>query len=231
MSDRLRNFDVGAELATEFFRGRCDELAEALLGKLLVTEDGDEMTGGIVVETEAYLGENDPACHLSDGRTKRNRAFFNGAGTVYVFKIYDSNNLNVITEYESHPECILVRALRPTHGVERMKLRRGVEETTELASGPGRLTEALGIEKRELNDVPLDECRLSIYDTDLAGFEVVQDRRIGVTEAEDWLFRFCIGEDRWVSKPPTRGLEQSLDADRYYRDLISYRITSLSEYR
>lgn len=231
MNVRPKEFEIGDPLGPEFFRGRCSDLSEALLGKLLLHRNGDEPTGGIIVETEAYLGENDPACHLANGRTKRTKPFFSGAGTVYVFKIYHNNNLNIITEYESHPECILVRSLRPTHGIGLMKRRRDTDDPHDLTAGPGKLTEALGIDKQDLNDVPLADAPLSIHETNVTDFEVVQTRRVGLSRAQDWLFRFCVRGCEWVSKPPEPNLDQPIDPDQYYRTLASHRVTTLADYR
>ncbi|MFC7165172.1 DNA-3-methyladenine glycosylase [Halospeciosus flavus] len=210
------DFERGDALDTEFFRRQGRHVARDLVGTLLLNESddgtgdgtggetGDETdggpVGGLVVEAEAYVNAIDPACHLSAGRTPRTEPFFRGAGTVYVFSMHGHHLLNVITAYEDHPEGVLLRALEPTHGRERMHERRGRERTTELTSGPGKLTEALGVTKEAYDGRPLAETSLSFYETDWDP-EVQVSPRIGVTGAEDWPLRFTAAGSDCLSKP------------------------------
>ncbi|MFB6144717.1 MAG: DNA-3-methyladenine glycosylase [Candidatus Nanohaloarchaea archaeon] len=175
------------ELTEDFFHGRVTDIAEELIGKLLVNEDNG--AAGVIVETEAYLGVRDPASHLVNAGEKRRETFERGAGTVYVFKIYRHSNLNFLTEREGVTEGVLVRAAEPVEGIEEMKKRRRVEEEIELCSGPGKLCEAFGITKDEYNKTPVGESPLSVYRTG-KDIEVKKTGRIGISSAEKWPLRF-----------------------------------------
>lgn len=194
-----RNLGIGDEVDRSFFAGKCSELAKDLVGKLLVRH-GEEDIGGIISETEAYLGNKDPACHLYAGQTKRTRPFLNGRGTVYVFKIFRHNNLNIITEYHGEPECILIRAIHPTHGVDEMLERRCVDEIQDLTTGPGKLTQAVGVSKATHNDVPLHQSELAIYETSLQDPAITTTRRVGISKAEDWPLRYTLTDSPFVSR-------------------------------
>lgn len=216
-------------LTSDYFEGKCTDLAQDFIGKLLLHRTSEGMAGGIIVETEAYLGANDPACHLASGRTKRTKPFFGGKGTIYVFKIYRHSNLNIITECNSHPECILIRALEPTHGIKLMKKRRGTENLTELTTGPGKLTEALGITKENLNNTPLDDCPMEIRKTNFSDFEVIRTGRVGLSTAEDWPLRYTMRDNEFLSKNVQRPLDLSLDFSTYYKELHSETRLTLPE--
>lgn len=227
--ESTRDFAIGNPLSADYFVGKCTEISESLIGKLLLHRSSGGLAGGIIVETEAYLGANDPACHLSSGRTKRTKPFFGGKGTIYVFKIYRHNNLNIITEYNSHPECILIRAIEPTHGISFMRERRGTDDRTELTTGPGKLTEALEITKENLNNIPLEDSPLEIRDTDVDDFSVVQTGRVGLSKAKGWPLRYTMEYNEYLSKNILRPLDISLDLDDYYDKLHSQTRLTLPE--
>lgn len=216
-------------LTSDYFEGQCIDLAESLVGKLLLHRTSEGVTGGIITETEAYLGKDDPSCHLSSGRTDRNTPFYSGKGTIYVFKIYRHHNLNIITEYGSYPECILIRALEPAVGIELMQERRGREALDELTTGPGKLTEALGIKKERINNTPLEGSNLEIYDTDVTDFSVSRSDRIGISEAEEWPLRFCMEESEFISKPISTSPSHSFDREEYYSGRSTVQNKTLSE--
>lgn len=201
-------FAVEQPLSAAFFQGQTRTVAKDLLGTLLLVETEAGPVGGIVVETEAYINAVDPACHLYKGRTPRTEPFFSGAGTLYVYRIHGHHALNVITEYEGHPEGILFRAIEPTHGLDRMRERRGFDDPRKLCSGPGKLTEALGVTKAEFNDRPIADTRLSLYETDLDP-DVEVSSRVGVTSAEDWPLRFTVADSEFISQPVPS--DESLD--------------------
>lgn len=174
-------------------------VARALLGKLLVVAGDDERCGGIIVETEAYLGRRDPACHLARGRTPRTEPFFRGAGTIYVYAIHQQVCLNVITGGEDEPECVLIRAVEPTVGIEPMRGRRGREEVHELASGPGKLCRALGITRAD-SGTRLGDGRIGIFETGAVLPTVGVTRRIGIRHAIEWPLRFVLQGNRHLSR-------------------------------
>jgi DNA-3-methyladenine glycosylase len=190
----------------EFEGRKSTDICRELIGSELIRrEPGGEPTAGIVVEAESYVGAADPAAHVSGGVTERNKPFFGGPGNVYVFKIYQHSNLNFISTYEDHPECVLIRALEPTKGVERMRRRRGFEDDTKLCSGPGRLTEALDIDKDRHNNTALRDSVVELRDTDREP-EIAVTERVGVSGAEDWPLRFVAAGNPHVSvSKPHRG--------------------------
>lgn len=211
----------GRDLTTADFRGEARDVARDLVGTLLLNHDGSSASpvGGLIVETEAYVNAVDSACHLTGGRTPRTESFFSGPGTLYVYTMHGHHALNLITTLDDHPEGILIRAIEPTHGIDTMAERRGfdVEESTLLASGPGRLTEALGITKAEFDDHPLSETSLAISETDWNP-DVDVTGRIGVTSARDWPLRFVASGSEYVSKTaPDVDLDYAVVEDAYQR--------------
>ena len=142
-------------LSRFFYERPTLEVAKELLGKLLVRMWDGKRISGIIIETEAYIGEDDPACHASVGKTPRNCIMYGQAGFAYVYFIYGMYFcLNVVTERYGFPAAVLIRALEPVEGIEWMKKWRNKDKLSELTSGPGKLTQALFITK-ELNGVDL----------------------------------------------------------------------------
>lgn len=206
-------------LSSADFEGRCPEIAASLLGTHLLYETPEGIAAGIVTETEAYLGTTDPACHLYGGPTPRTEPFFSGAGTIYVYEIWGHGNLDVITAFESRPECVLIRSLEPTVSLDRMRERRGRDARDELTTGPGRLTEALGIEKADVNDVAIDDSTLWLLDPGPdAKPDVERSSRIGVSEAADWPLRFCARDSAFLSKPIQAWSDDSFRLADHYED-------------
>ncbi len=140
-------------------------LARSLLGKSLFTRINGELTGGIIIETEAYAGAADKACHsYKNRRTPRNEAMFALGGIAYVYLCYGIHHLlNIITGAENEPVGILLRAIEPTHGIETMLKRRGHPKLPALASGPGSLSQALGVTLQH-NKISLDSPTLWLED-------------------------------------------------------------------
>jgi len=202
-------FAVGGALGTEAFRGQARRLAPDRLGALLLVETPDGPVGGIVVETEAYVNGVDPASHLAAGRTPRTESFCGGPGTVYVYTIHGHHALDLISVHDGYREGILIRALEPTHGLDRMRDRRSFDTRGKLASGPGKLTEALGVTTAEFDGRPLGETRLSLHETDLEP-AVAGSGRVGISAVEDWPLRFALADSPFLSRPvPT---DEPLDA-------------------
>ncbi len=120
-------------------------VARQLLGRLLVSMVDGELTTGIIVETESYLAERDSACHAARGPTRKTNVMFGPGGFAYVYPIHAKYCFNVVTEVAGRPSAVLIRAIEPMDGIEIMRRRRGVDALTDLARGPGRLCQALGI--------------------------------------------------------------------------------------
>ena len=165
-------------------------VARDLLGKVLV----HGATGGIIVETEAYLGLHDAASHAYRGISERNQVMFGSPGHAYVYFIYGMYDcVNVVCEGKGNPGAVLIRAIEPLFGVELMQIRRpGAKRLREIASGPGKLTIALGI-TRALNGADVTKGSLVVRDRRGGeAFEIVAGPRIGITKCADWPLRFTI---------------------------------------
>ena len=177
------------------------ELARFLIGKMLLRALAEDVVGGRIVETEAY-GVGDPAGHAYRGMTPRNRALFLERGHAYVYLAYGvSFMLNVSSETPGVGAGVLIRAIEPTVGVTIMERNRGVERPRDLARGPGRLCDALSIDRR-LDGIDL--CRIGPLWLGIDGpasGEIGQSKRIGITRAPDSLLRFYVRGNRFVSGP------------------------------
>ena len=161
------------------------------------------MARGRIVETEAYLGPDDPASHAAAGLTERNRALHGPPGTAYVYFIYGMHwCVNAVTREAGHGSAVLIRALEPMAGLPLMRRRRRGRPDRELASGPARLCEALGIDGR-LDGAPLDRGRLRILEgARIPDADVVVTARVGIRRAADWPLRFVVRGSPWVSHAP-----------------------------
>jgi len=177
-------------------------VARELIGKILVHETSAGITSGVIVETEAYIGESDPACHAAPGPTTRNAPLYGPPGLAYVYLNYGVHYLvNAVTEAEGWPAAVLIRALEPFQGEAMMRRRRArgtgkpaeSYETAALCRGPGNLTRALGISLRHsLRDLVSSELR--IEDAGLPPRDVAWSRRIGITVGVDREWR-CYASD------------------------------------
>lgn len=198
---------VPAALHAGFFARPAPVVARALLGCVLVSEVGGEITSGRIVETEAYIGPHDPASHAAEriGRTLRNASMYGSPGIAYVYRSYGVHwCLNAVTDHDEYPAAVLIRALEPQLGIDVMRQRRTVKgrapSDTALCSGPGRLAAALGITGL-LDGHRLDQRPLWIEaGAGLPDAAVVTGPRIGITRAADWPLRFREHASRWVSR-------------------------------
>jgi DNA-3-methyladenine glycosylase len=182
----------------EFYDRSVHEVARDLIGCELAVGE----TAGIIVETEAYE-ESDPACHAYIGRTTRNEVLFGPPGHAYVYLSYGIHSLlNFVTEPEGSASAVLIRALEPTRGLELMRKRRGREDIEGLCSGPGKLTEALGVDL-SLNGADLGEPPFEITPPGRgwSEVEVITGPRIGITKAAELPWRYCVKGSRFVSRP------------------------------
>jgi DNA-3-methyladenine glycosylase len=177
------------------------QLARFLIGKLLVRTLAEGVAGGRIVETEAY-SIGDPAGHAYRGMTPRNRALFLERGHAYVYLAYGvSFMLNVSSETPGVGAGVLIRAIEPTVGIAIMERNRGAEGVRDLARGPGRLCEALGIDRR-LDGIDLCQAGPLSLGSDGQGLgEIGQGKRIGITRAADRPLRFYVRGNPFVSGP------------------------------
>jgi DNA-3-methyladenine glycosylase len=182
-------------LPPSFYRRPALEVARDLIGALLLVNG----VGGIVVETEAYDHE-DPASHSYRGRTARNAAMFGPAGHVYVYRSHGLHwCLDIVCGTDPSGSAVLIRALQPSHGLDLMRQRRGLEDLRLLCAGPGRLSQALGI-TGALDGLPLDRPPFSVSAGQTSP-EVISGPRIGVTRGRETPWRFGWAGSRFLSRP------------------------------
>ncbi|MDQ2766984.1 MAG: DNA-3-methyladenine glycosylase [Gemmatimonadota bacterium] len=190
-------------LPAKFYDRDTEQVARDLLGAVLRYASADGVASGRIVETEAYLGEHDLACHAAAGLTQRTRWLYGAPGTAYVYFIYGVHwCFNAVTRAVGSPSAVLVRALEPLDGVERMRGRRGLARERDLTNGPGKLCEALGI-TGALNGLPLRGSAIEI----VRGDEIPDSRvqvtpRIGITKSAEWPLRWYVEGNPYVSKTP-----------------------------
>lgn len=191
------------KLPRSFYEQSTIVVAKQLLGKYLVRRHFDGITVGRIVETEAYIGPKDLACHAARGRTQRTEVMFGPAGHAYVYFIYGVYYmLNLVTERADHPAAVLIRALEPVEGIELMEHRRGTENRRNLCSGPGKLCLAFAID-RSLNAADLCGDIIYIEDRGEPMPKFVARPRIGVDYAGKWKdkrYRFLIRGNHFISR-------------------------------
>jgi DNA-3-methyladenine glycosylase len=195
---------MGRILPRDFYDRATETVAQELLGCILECRTPEGTAGGIIVETEAYVGEHDEACHAAAGLTKRTAPLYGPAGVSYVYFIYGVHwCFNAVTRKEGLPSAVLVRALEPVSGLRLMKDRRGEPaRDTDLTNGPGKLCEALGI-TGALNGLPLQKQPLVIREGQRITSDGIETTpRIGITRAVDWPLRYFIRDNRYVSRFP-----------------------------
>ena len=181
-------------LGKKFFNQHTINLAKALLGKYLVYGN----LKGIIVETEAYLYRDDPGCHASRGKTKRNAPMFAQAGNIYVYLIYGMYHcLNIVSGLEGEGEAVLIRALEPVEGIALMQRRRKTKNIINLCNGPGKLTKSFGISKKH-NNLSLLDGPLQIHNSKMKP-EIITTTRIGLTAGKNLELRFYIKDNIYVS--------------------------------
>jgi DNA-3-methyladenine glycosylase len=177
------------------------EVAPDLIG--CVVTHGD--TAGVIVETEAYH-QSEAASHAYAGLTPRSQTLFGPPGRAYVYRSYGVHAmLNAVCEPEGVGSGVLIRALQPLRGIELMQGRRGLERERDLCSGPGKLTQALGIELSDNgSDLLRGPVKISSRPRAWREMEIVVDRRIGITRAVELPWRFCVLGSRFLSRPVSR---------------------------
>ena len=180
-----------------FYARSVHEVARDLIG--CVVRHGD--TAGRIVETESYH-QDEPACHAHVGVTPRTRPLFGTPGRAYVYRSYGIHALlNAVAESEGVGAAVLIRALEPTEGLDVMRSRRGVDSVGDLCSGPGKLTQAMGI-GLDLNGAPLVEGPIRILaPRGHARHAITAGPRIGISKAVDLPWRFCEHGSPFVSRP------------------------------
>lgn len=201
--DRARR-PLAPALPAAFYDRPTEQVARDLLGAVLVSRTAGGVVAGRIVETEAYLGVHDDACHGVFGLTPRTEKLFGAPGTAYVYFIYGVHwCFNAVTLERGHPSAVLVRALEPVLGIELMRERRpAARRDPDLANGPGKLCQALGID-RSHDGCSLQRGPLTIRQGDSVPDEdVLVSPRIGITRAADWPLRWFVRDSPHVSRTP-----------------------------
>lgn len=198
-------------LTRAFYERPTLTVAADLLGKVLVHQSTDGLTAGTIVEAEAYIGQEDPACHASAGLTPRTAPLFGPPGHAYVYLNYGIHFLfNVVTEADGDPAAILIRALEPLEGLPLMRTRRAADRRSgpvpdhELCRGPGALARAMGITLVH-NRADLCQDGLHLDDRGIHPREIVWTPRIGITVGADRPWRCRIAGHPSVSGPRRSG--------------------------
>jgi DNA-3-methyladenine glycosylase len=195
----MTDFSFQNALPQDFFARATEKVARDLLGAVLVRRVGDILLAGRIVETEAYLSENDAASHSFRGRTRRNDAMFGEAGTLYVYRIYGIHHCaNIVTEDAGRGAAVLLRALEPLAGIEWMQKQRGTNALQALCSGPGKLAQALAFSLSENGTSFLQQEMFLLPATTPP--EVGVSARVGISKAADLPLRFFVVGNRFVSR-------------------------------
>jgi DNA-3-methyladenine glycosylase len=194
-------------LSSDFYQRDTTRVAQDLLGKRLVRRTREGTTAGRIVEVEAYLPDNDPACHAARGHKRTNAAMFGPAGRAYVYPIHSRYCFNTVTQPRGRACAVLIRAVEPIEGIALMQQRRGCTALVDLARGPARLCQALAIDRR-LDHWDLTRGHRLWIDDDYAPtpWNVGISVRIGVTSGQQMPLRYYFIDCQFVSGP--RGLNR-----------------------
>lgn len=195
------NFENLKKIELDFYLQPTLKVAKKLLGKIIIRKFEDQIIAGKIVETEAYIGEDDPASHAFGGMTKRNKVMYLPGGHIYVYFTYGMHYcFNVVTEDEGFPAAVLIRAVEPVEGIEMMKKLRGTDKIQNLTNGPAKFCQAFGIDK-SLNGASLlgDEIFI-VESTNNVKFKVGRSPRIGIKLGLDKKWRFFIKDNPFVSR-------------------------------
>jgi DNA-3-methyladenine glycosylase len=192
---------VYKKLSSDFYLKPCLKAAKELIGKVLVRKIGRKVYSGIIVETEAYLGDKDEASHSFKDVTKRNAVMFDEGGKAYVYFTYGNHHcVNVVIGKSGLAHAVLIRAVEPSNGIEDMKKNRGTDDEYNLCSGPGKLCEAMEIDLRVNGKSLLGNEIFIAEPNENKKHKVVCTKRIGITKNADKLYRFIDPGSPYVSR-------------------------------
>jgi len=189
-------------LQRNFFLGDTLKIARDLLGKIIIKHDGKNILKGKIVETEAYIGDHDPACHAFQKFTDRSSVLFEKGGTIYVYFVYGNYFcFNIVTGKEGTGDAVLIRAVEPLDGLEIMKIRRPkAKNIVDLTNGPSKFCMAFGIDgKYNRNDITGKDICISSH-AEKEKFEIAASKRIGLNVGVDFPYRFFIKNNKFVTK-------------------------------
>ena len=187
-------------LGYEFYVRSTPQVARELIGKILLYHGPKGDVGGRIVETEAYLGKDDPACHSARGMTKKNAAMFGTAGRNYLYHSYGIHICyNITTDIIQLPAAVLVRAVEPLFGVDIMKKSRPHASMERLCAGPGNLTRGMGLDIC-LNDTDTVLGPLGVYDDGFIPQDITVTGRIGISQAKELPLRYYLTGSPYISR-------------------------------
>jgi DNA-3-methyladenine glycosylase len=197
----------GQKLNKTFYQRSALKVAAELLGKIFVKRDGRKVLSGMIVEVEAYIGSIDQAAHSFRGKTKRNQVMFNKGGCLYVYFTYGNHFCcNVVTGKEEEGDAVLIRAVEPIDGIDRMMLNRfrkksiGPKEKLSLTNGPGKICSAFEINSKH-NGIDLTGNEIFILNNKkISESGIVTTTRIGIKKSTELLWRFYIKDNPFISK-------------------------------
>jgi len=203
------------KLLRKFYSRKTGIVAQELLGKILIHKTDEGIISGKIVESEAYLGQEDPGSHAYRGITRRNRIMFGPAGKAYIYLVYGNHYcLNVVTEKDGVGGAVLIRALEPKEGIQLMKKHRRIDgPLTRFTNGPGKLAEALGI-TGSMNGADLTGNNLFIMcqigsrkkESSSKDFSIISTGRIGIRKGRNLPYRYYIEASKFVSR--TNGISK-----------------------
>ncbi|MFI5311984.1 MAG: DNA-3-methyladenine glycosylase [Gemmatimonadales bacterium] len=199
---RARSGAAGRALGVAFYARDTEVVARELLGAVLECTAAGTRCRARIVETEAYVGEHDDACHAAAGRTKRTEVLYGPPGRAYVYFVYGMHwCVNAVTRAEGLPSAVLIRAAEPLEGLPAMRRRRrGARRDIDLTSGPARLCEALGITGPRHHGASLSTSTLRILEGHpVRDRDVAVTPRIGISRAADWPLRWVVRDSMFLS--------------------------------
>lgn len=193
------NIDINKMLNHDFYNRNTEIVAKDLIGKILVKKIDNKILAARIVETEAYLPENDPASHSFIGKTKRNQAMFEKAGTLYVYTIYGVHRcINFVTEEEYRGAAVLIRAAEPIMGIEEMKRYREKKEKKLLCKGPANLAKSFNFSIYEDRKSLFTDELFVFEDADL-NYPILRSSRIGISKGIELKLRFFLKDSEFIS--------------------------------
>ncbi|MFC2131589.1 DNA-3-methyladenine glycosylase [Bacteroidota bacterium] len=192
--------DFEKAVETAFFQRKTEVVAKELLGKVLIRRHQGIWLAGKIVETEAYLPIGDLSCHAAIGKTKRNAPMFDDGGILYVYKIYGVHHcINFVSETEGIGCAVLIRAVEPLLGIDKMMRLRNTDKIHNLCKGPGNLAKAFGFTKVDnFSSLHLPELFIQGFDSK-EKIEIARTKRIGIKKSANMLLRFIQKESEFVS--------------------------------
>ena len=204
---------MSRKLPRSFFDRPTLEICPELIGKIIVFERPDCCLSARITEVEAYIGQDDPACHAARGMTERNRIMFGQPGLAYIYFIYGMYNcLNFVTEREGFAAAILLRGAEPLDGVETMRERSKVRHDWQLLNGPGKFCRSFGL-TREQNGLDLTGQELYLERSGRSTPAVERSPRIGISAGTELSWRFFDPASRSVSKQPDASKQRKATAN------------------